>query len=284
MSIPRPTRLRFLNTTRCAALLVTVLCVQVVTSVAHAGTPSAADIKLTKVIDITTVKGDLTALRDPQSNTIVLVYRDGLDAPRIFVGNGNQFFEQIVIGFAGNPPNQTITIVAPRARPRASTHFDMSDGKYTFTCDEKDVVSLVNLTPSEVTKVVAKATLRSSAIVRRTAVLARDAAGIYYFVDRLKFEFGGSGFRVFVGKRGKLKQLPLVDVADDEAGMVFETKTGEIRLTIDRSKARVETNTVTWNSRGRAKELTWLDPESASYLIKRELGIYAGFGALCDDR
>ncbi len=282
MSIPTPTRLRFLNTTRCAALLVSVLCAGVCTpmTVAHAGTPSAADIKLTKVIDITTVKGDLTALRDPQSNTIVLVYRDGFDEQRIFVGNGNQFFEQIVIGFVGNPPNLTITIVAPRARPRPRTIFEISDGKYTFTCDEKDVVSLVNLTPSEVAKVLANATFRTSALVRSTAVLARDAAGIYYFVDRLLVEFGGSGFRVFVGKRGKLKQLPLVDVADDEAGMVFETKTGEIRLTVDKNKAR----NVTWNVRGKAKELTWLDPESASYLIKRELGIYAGFGTLCDDR
>ncbi len=62
--------------------------------------------------------------------------------------------------------------------------------------------------------------------------------------------------------------------------MVFETKTGSIRHTLDKHNER----TVTWNVKNRVKALKWLDPDGAQYLIKRELGIYAGFVTLCDDR
>lgn len=282
MKMPATSCNRLLQPSHYLALLFIGVCAAMSTSmpVAHAGTPAAADVKLTQVIDRATVKGDLTALRDPQSNTTVLVYRAGVDQPRIFVGDGKQFFEQIVLGFTGDAPDMTNYVVAPRARPLGRSNFDLFKGTYTYSCDEKDIVSLVNIPITEVTKILANATLRTSAVVHRTAVFARDAAGIYYFADRLHDEYGGSGFRVFVGKRGKLKQLPLVDVANDEAGMVFETKTGEIRLTVDKNKER----TVTWNVKGKTKNLTWLDPQLASFIIHRELGIYSGFGTLCDDR
>ena len=247
---------------------------------AVAGVPSAADIKLTQVIDVNTINGDLTALEDPQSNTLVLIYREAQAAPRVLVGNGRLFFEQVFRLSTTDFPDIAFYMVAPRARPDGRTALSFTGGKYTYTCDGdgKDTVALTTLPPMKLAKALDKATFRSSALVRRTAMLARDAAGIYYFVDRLRDE--SSGFRVFVGKRGKLKQLPLVDVADDEAGMVFETKTGELRLMMDKNKER----TVTWSVKDKAKALKWLDPDGASYLIKRELGIYAGFGTLCDDR
>ncbi len=63
---------------------------------------------------------------------------------------------------------------------------------------------MLTLVPTNrLTQVLANATFRSSAVVRQMALLARDAAGIYYFVDRIRDK--NSGFRVFVGKRGKLK-------------------------------------------------------------------------------
>ncbi len=246
----------------------------------QAGTPSAADIKLLQVIDPATIKGELTALRDHGSNTTVLVYREGIERPRVFAGNGRLFFEQVTLGFYGDATEMETPMVAPRARPKGRTFLKFFKGNFTFSCGDKDIVALAYLTSVETSKVLADATFYSSGWVRRSEVLARDAAGIYYFVDRLRDELGGSGFRVFVGKRGKLKQLPLLDVADDAAGMVFETKSGEIRLTVDKNQER----TITWNVKGKAKKLTWLDAQFASYLIYRELGIYAGFGTLCDDR
>lgn len=250
------------------------------TSVAYGGTPPAADIKLTKVVDITTVKGELTALKQPGSTTVVLLFREENAPPRVFVGTSTLLFEQEMMGFTSSPPNMQSYMLAPRAQPKGRTTLELFEGNYAITCGDKDTIALATLAPAEVAKVLANATFRSSAVAHSTAMLARDAAGIYYFVDRLREAFGGSGFRVFVGKRGKLKQLPLVDVADDEAGMVFETKSGEIRLTMDKNKER----TVTWNVKGKTKNLTWLDPHAASYLISRELGIYTGFGTLCDDR
>jgi len=70
----------------------------------------------------------------------------------------------------------------------------------------------------------------TSAIVRVPHVFARDDAGVYYYVDRIAKVYGGKGFRVFVGKKGAMKQLALTDVASDSEGDVFSTKTGDLRL------------------------------------------------------
>lgn len=245
----------------------------------HAGTPSAADIKLTQVIDRATIKGELIALEDATSHTLVLIYRALDETPRVFVGTAGLLFEQeIPFSTWGSTPDMDLSMLAPRARPYARTTLKAVDGKFSYNCSDKDIATLTPVPPAALAKALANATFRSSALVRGTVMLARDAAGIYYFVDRLVAD--NSDFRVFVGKRGKLKQLRLVDIADDEAGMVFETKTGDLRLTIDNNQAR----TVTWNVKSKAKALKWLDPESAQYLIKRELGIYGSFGTLCDDR
>ncbi len=269
----RTTLLQFL------ACVVVGVAVAVPTPVVRAGTPSAADIKLTRVIDVSTIKGELLALEDPTSNTLVLIYRDSNETLRVFVGTAGLFFEQILSTSSwGSSPDLDLWMVAPRARPKAHTLLRAVDGNFSYTCGDKDIVSLTVVPPVKLAKALAKATFHSSAVVRNTVMLARDAAGIYYFVDHLRED--GGDYRVFVGKRGKLKQLRLVDIADDDAGMVFETKTGELRLTIDNNTDR----TVTWNVKGKAKALKWLDPEGAQYLIKRELGIYTGFGALCDDR
>lgn len=248
---------------------------------AAAGAPSAADLKMTKPIDISTFKGTPVVLQDQATQTVVVVIRQE-ESPYLitFAGTRRLLFEQEQIGFSMDGSTWNTVTWAPRSRFRAQANVETKDNGFTLTCAANDVFELTPLAPADAQAVLAKAEFRSTAILRVPAALARDETGTYYFVDQLRARFGGEGYRVFVGKRGKMKQLPLVDLAIDDAGMVFATKTGELRLTIDAGKDR----SATWNVKAKTKVLKWLDPDTASYLIHRELGIYTGFGTLCDDR
>ena len=43
---------------------------------------------------------------------------------------------------------------------------------------------------------------------------------------------------MWAGKKGGMKQLPLVNVASDMAGEVFSTKTGDLRLVKENTDSR----------------------------------------------
>jgi hypothetical protein len=117
--------------------------------------------------------------------------------------------------------------------------------------------------------------------VRRPYLLGRDDSGVYYYVDVIAKQYGGKGFRVFVGKKGAMKEMPLTDVASDSAGDVFATKSGDLRLVGGRGGAG--DRKVTWIRGGKRTEVIWLDLDVNSRLIFRDLGIYKFTGTICDN-
>ncbi len=259
--------------------------------VAHAnpGKPSAADLKLTKVVDVKKLKGSFSGFRESKSQTTILVYRD-MDAkddePKtlIYAGSNELLFEQRYISGSTDDRAWTVSTEAPRARVQGEALVSEYSKGVFLTCNtqDDDSVELERLSSDAVNAMVAKATFRTSAVVRVPTTLARDEFGTYYYVDRLRKELGGQGYRVFVGKRGAMKPMPLVDVAIDTAGMVFATKTGALRLTIDAQKG--PPSTATWTKGKKSTVLSPLDLFSSWYLIHRELGLYGAMGALCDDK
>ncbi len=255
---------------------------------ANAGMPSAADVKLTTVVDIATVAGEITGLYEPKSQTAILIFSQGLVdgsriQPRVFMGTTTLLFEQALYGYSVDTKFLLWGVHAPRARPMGVAHIHALDGKYSLICDEDSAIAslpLTSMTAVELAALRNAATFRSSALVHTPVALARDEAGVYYYVDGLRKEFGGEGFRVYVGKRGALKLMPLRDVAVDAAGMVLATKNGDLQLTVDADAPA----SATWKNRGKVRQLKRLDPFMNSYLIHRELGVYAGFGTACDDQ
>ena len=138
---------------------------------------------------------------------------------------------------------------------------------------------------SEVTGDKAKAVLDkysfvSPGLVRSPHLFARDDSGVYYFVDRLTQRHGGKNYRVFVGRKGGMKQLALTDVASDSAGQVFSTKTGDLRLvnTVDSNKA-----SSVWVKGSKKTDLIALDVDVNSPIIFNELGIYKFTGSICEN-
>lgn len=269
-----------------------LLIAQLGTASANPGKPSAADIKLTKVVDGKKLKGTFSGFREPKSDTTILIYRDAAakdDEPNIAVYSGSTslLFEQPKNGAGTEEHTWNIQVEAPRARPLGEAVLFQNDkGKVQLVCntdDWDDVATLEPLSPEATDAIVAKATFRTSAFVRRPTTLARDEFGTYYYVDQLRKDLGGQGYRVYVGKRGALKALPLVDVAIDDVGMVFATRNGNLRLTVDTAR-KGSPSAAVWAKGNKTVTLSPLSTTRSWYLIHRELGVYGAMGALCDDK
>ena len=109
--------------------------------------------------------------------------------------------------------------------------------------------------------------------------LSRDDRGVYYYVDVLRKEYGGKGYRVLIGKKGALKSKPLTDIATDTAGDVFATKTGDLRIVNNVEKGGTS---VAWVKGGKREQLLSLDPDMNSLLIFHDLGVYGFIGTICE--
>jgi hypothetical protein len=108
--------------------------------------------------------------------------------------------------------------------------------------------------------------------------LARDPKAIYYYVDRGATPATEKNFRLYRGPKGALKLQKMTDVASDSEGEIFATKTGSLRLILDKKQS-------SW-IQGKTSENLTLVPVDQNYsLIYNDLGVYSGqkLGTPCDD-
>ncbi len=121
------------------------------------------------------------------------------------------------------------------------------------------------------------ATYEDSPHRREPHALARDKAGVYYYVDRGVTEATARDFRLYRGPRGKLRPLPMKDVVSDSEGEIFASTSGKLRLVLDKQSAQ-------WIA-GSTLNLLLLPLEQNYGLIYNELGVYLSerLGVPCDD-
>ncbi len=137
--------------------------------------------------------------------------------------------------------------------------------------------ALTELAAADKAKLLAKAQFVAATWDRRAYALARDNTGIYWYVDRGIGE-KAKQFRVFMGPRGQLKPMPLVNVVSDSEGDVFATKQGTLRLVIGKGESL-------WTKGKSEQKLLLLPIEDNRQLIYTDLGPYLGqrLGSPCDD-
>jgi hypothetical protein len=175
-----------------------------------------------------------------------------------------------------------VSVWAPRvANIQPGSLQRKDDGSFHRWCGDSNDTPLKQLSADRAKGVLDKATLMTTAMTRRPHLLARDDAGTYYYIDVIRDQYGGSGFRVYVGKKGAMKLLPLSDVASDTGGEVFATKSGDVRIVRDNNNS--EKATVTWVKGEKHTTLVKLDTDANSRLIFKDLGVYTFVGTLCDD-
>lgn len=245
-----------------------------------AGAPLAAAAEPRPVaVDVGPIRGELLVFQDAAGGTYAV--KPGAD-PRAFYGTGKLLYEQVVIGRSANGPAWSVSVWAPRLPElRPGSIVRKPDGTFHKLCDGKDDAVLTQVTGERARAILDKHQLVSTALVRRPYLLGRDDAGVYYYVDVIAKQYGGKGYRVFVGKKGAMKELPLTDVASDSAGDVFATRSGDLRLVGGRGGGSA--TRVTWVRGGKRSELVWLDLDVNSRLIFRDLGIYKFTGTICDN-
>lgn len=234
-------------------------------------------------VDVNPRKEAVVVLKDASGGTYVVV-GDVDKSKTAFYGTGKQLYEQVAIGGSRDQDGWSISTWSPRIpnlRPGAIAR--RKDGTYFRLCDGLDDAVLTELTGDKAAAVMDKSQFLSPALVRRPHLLARDDMGVYYYVDKLAERHGGKAFRVFVGKRGAMKQLPLVDIAVDSAGQVFSTKTGDLRLvTVQDSDSGAKRSSM-WVKGSKKTELFILDLDVNSVVIFKELGVYKLVGGICDN-
>ncbi len=242
-------------------------------------TLAAAEPKPTPV-DIKPFRDKLVVLKDADGG-IYVVANDRHDDAHVFFGTGKILYEQLLEGpRSWNDDAWSVSIQAPRTEYPFMGHVEkLADGTFRKSCGVKQTVGLTQLTGDKAKDILDKSQFLSTPVLYRSYLLARDDRGIYYYVDMLRDQYGGAGHRVFVGKKGAMKQLPLTDVVSDSGGDVFSTKTGDLRLV----HGKDDKPTALWIRGEKKNELVWLDTYMNAPLVWRELGIYKISGTICDN-
>jgi hypothetical protein len=201
---------------------------------------------------------------------------------RIYFGDGKAMYLQPIIGRSSNGTAWDATTYAPRAKERGSASLESNaKGEVSLLCREDHPVILTLVPAAKAKQVLSQAVFRQPLHNRKAQVLARDDEGTYYYVDRIREldkKDGLRGFKVYVGKKGEMKEVPMTNVVSDSAGEIYATKTGELKIVTDN-----KSGVASWRKGKDRVELTKLDPQDNRYLIARELGIYGKMGYICED-
>ena len=228
-------------------------------------------------VDIKPFRDKLIVLADAAGGTYVV--KPG-EEPRIFYGTGKTLYEQVVTGRSANGAGWSVDVWAPRVPSfQPGSVMRHEDGSFDKFCGGENKTGLSLVTGDKAKAVLDKSQFMSTALVRAPHAFLRDDTATYYYIDVVRQQYGGKGYRVFVGKKGAMKQLPLADVASDSGGEVFATKSGDLRLVLADGRPK----TATWIKGDKKTELVVLDSDRDSPVIFKDLGVYGFMGTICDD-
>jgi hypothetical protein len=253
-----------------------------------AATAQAAPPKV-KAIDTAPVTDKLTVYKDDVGNYYVSpksrAFENSDDAEKwVFFGDGKAMYQQRIIGSSQNDKGLEWNLWSPRARDLVAATLSLLDKDPHLDCrartkdDGNGRRALTQLNSDEAATFFKSAKFYPQLHTRSAHFLARDDDAHYYYVDTLRDDLGGNGYRVFMGMKGAMKQLPMSNMASDSVGEIFATKSGQLKIVAGKN------GTAYWVKNGRKTELTIVPLFENRYLIYRELGIYGSLGVVCDDQ
>jgi hypothetical protein len=231
-----------------------------------------ADSKDPDRVDLSDIKGEMVVTTDGAGHYFATQLTSNA---RVFYGDAKTMHEVAYFSFgADGAGGYEWTFWEPRAV--GNTELRVRDGAWVGSCGDRDT-PFHRLDENDTRKFLAKAVFKKRLWKRQSVVLARDRKGRYYFVDRLRDEYGGKGLRLFVGRKGRLSEQRLVDTVSDSEGLILMTAGGELHVDFDKSAAR-------WAHKKDVEELVFVPLYDNRVLIYGELGVYRErLGAPCDD-
>jgi len=228
-------------------------------------------------LDVSAVRDKLVVVEDGQGHYIAVIpFGDSIWDHLYWSQDGKEFYQQRVFG-GGSSGTESFdrNFWEPRVRNHNGASFGMHEGAYKLWCAERITVFKA-LEQNKATAMLAAARFHPPRWRYRAYALARDDAGTYYYVDRRRDE-GSMEFRLYSGPRGSMKPLKMVNVVSDSEGDIFSTKSGELRLVLDKKESA-------WVQKGKRQQLKSLPVEDNVPLIYADLGVYTGqpLGTPCD--
>lgn len=235
-------------------------------------------------VDIQAVKSRMVFLHDGRGHYMAVVPFDD-DAP-VFYGDGKTFYLQRVWAYSHDlaAGRQSLSYWAPTSLPRGG-ELSLEENRWTVRCSDHHT-PMVKLDETETAKLLARAVFKKWLWKRQAAALGRDDDGTYYYVDRIRDDRPSSeswadphpptGFRLFIGRKGKLREQAVTDTSIDSKGLVLISKNGN--LVVDDSSKRL-----VWTKGKKREELVYLPIDENAMLIYRDLGLYGRLGIPCDD-
>ncbi len=235
-------------------------------------------------VDLAAQADKVEVYRDEMGSYYVVPKLDAYDKQGdadqwVFYGDGKTLYRQRVLSSTLKPGDRHWMLWGPRAINLAAGYLEIRD-KPSLECRKEKGApprALVQLAADEARTLLKKATAYAPLNQRNPHLLARDDEGSYYYIDELRAEYGGNGYRLFIGQKGAMKEVALTNILHDSAGELFATKNGSIKV------AGRHDGAVYWVKGDKKIELTSVDPLIDHYLVWRELGIYGSLGAVCED-
>jgi hypothetical protein len=189
-------------------------------------------------------------------------------------GSHNYFFDPRHVNPGANPSFRGMDY-----RIHSSVDADLAKKTCSVRCGTTNT-ELKLLAFADAKKLVTTAKINPTSQKWRPHVLLRDEKGSYYYVDRGFKPGEEKRFRLFKGPKGSLKEQKMTNVVSDSEGEIFSTKTGSLRLIIDRTQSSqwIENNKKTTKLRD-------VPVVENMTMIYTELGVYSGekLGNPCDE-
>jgi len=226
-------------------------------------------------MDVSSFRAELKLAKDAKGRYVA--WRPyGTGEEYLFAGDGKRFFAQRVYGGGRNGDDIDYTFWEPRAKAPWQASFETKEGKPQLYCGEKPA-PLTLVPDAKAKKLLAGAQFFKPRWQRAAQAIARDDLGNYYFVDQARLPEDNKDFQVYVGTKGKLKAMTLEDAIIDDAGQIFVTAAGRLRL--GRNPEECE-----WIHGAVREKLRCLNLYQQAPFAYTELGVYAGesLGTLCD--
>lgn len=234
-------------------------------------------------MDLSKIKPDLVLLHDGRGHYLATAPFAG--GEWTFYGDGKVFHQLRVYSFSSD---QGAGNSSRRFWSPISTDADLilkGGNSWEVHCSDR-VTPVVAVGDAERAEILGRATFKRPFWTRQSHALARDDRGVYYYVDKLRDDRSATerekdpnpprGYRLHVGKKGRMKLQRLSDAVDDSKGLVLSTRKADLSIDFEAKK-------VVWTVGRRRTELTFLPTDQNPLLIYRDLGLYKRLGVPCDD-
>lgn len=241
-------------------------------------------------VDVTAFKAKLKLWTDGKKHYIAAIpmsIGDEDDDLSFYSPDGKDFYalQRFSGGSDGSASTFDWTFWEPRVQQASFGAYKDANGKtlhYQVECDQRKT-NLTLVGDADAAKIFGAAAWHKFHWQRAAYRLARDDEGVYYFVDidrSSKDSLRKTGHHVWMGNKGAMKQVKMIDMTSDTEGDVFVTKDGQLRFVIGK-------NTVEWVQNGKHEALHYLDLDEDlnRILVYTDLGVYSGemLGTPCDD-